>query len=222
MTTYTITGPDGKDYSIDGPAGQTQEQVIAKIQEHQKAPVDRNEYYGKLSGLLDNFQKQLMPSWEHNKPSYSPYKPAQPGNMPNDAVNPVGTDAQMTAAIPGAGAARLAANTPRLQPAPQGAPQVPQVNMNQMPTQQAMGPGRGYYGAQPIPGAPGNVRASEVLPGRGIQEAGDAAQSQLLQQLASQTLKPIGRSIGHLMGGPIGGKLGEVAAKFGPKMLGFE
>jgi hypothetical protein len=33
MPTYTITGPDGKDYSIDGPEGATQDQVIAAIQE---------------------------------------------------------------------------------------------------------------------------------------------------------------------------------------------
>lgn len=33
MKTYTITGPDGKDYSIDGPEGATREQVIAKIKE---------------------------------------------------------------------------------------------------------------------------------------------------------------------------------------------
>lgn len=33
MRTYTITGPDGKEYSIDGPEGATREQVIAKIQE---------------------------------------------------------------------------------------------------------------------------------------------------------------------------------------------
>lgn len=33
MRTYTITGPDGKDYSIDGPEGATRDQVIAKIKE---------------------------------------------------------------------------------------------------------------------------------------------------------------------------------------------
>jgi len=33
MKTYAITGPDGKEYSIDGPEGATREQVIAKIQE---------------------------------------------------------------------------------------------------------------------------------------------------------------------------------------------
>lgn len=32
MTTYTMTGPDGKDYSIDGPPGATQEQVRAQMQ----------------------------------------------------------------------------------------------------------------------------------------------------------------------------------------------
>jgi acetolactate synthase regulatory subunit len=33
MPTYSITGPDGKEYSIDGPEGATQDQVVAAIQE---------------------------------------------------------------------------------------------------------------------------------------------------------------------------------------------
>jgi hypothetical protein len=37
MRTYTITGPDGKDYSIDGPEGATREQVISKIKERLSA-----------------------------------------------------------------------------------------------------------------------------------------------------------------------------------------
>lgn len=37
MPTYSIPGPDGKIYSIDGPAGATREQVIAKIKERQGA-----------------------------------------------------------------------------------------------------------------------------------------------------------------------------------------
>jgi hypothetical protein len=37
MPTYSITSPDGKTYSIDGPAGATQEQVIAQIQAMQQS-----------------------------------------------------------------------------------------------------------------------------------------------------------------------------------------
>lgn len=49
MTTYTITGPDNKTYSIDGPPGATQEQVIAQIQAAkasapQPAPPPTNTY----------------------------------------------------------------------------------------------------------------------------------------------------------------------------------
>lgn len=33
MPTYTVQGPDGKDYSIDGPTGATQEQVVSAIKE---------------------------------------------------------------------------------------------------------------------------------------------------------------------------------------------
>lgn len=37
MPTYTITGPDGKDYSIDGPEGATREQVVAAIKSRMAA-----------------------------------------------------------------------------------------------------------------------------------------------------------------------------------------
>src|SRR5690348_4557643 len=46
MRTYTITGPDGKDYSIDGPEGATREQVIAKIKERLgQQPVTQSDPY---------------------------------------------------------------------------------------------------------------------------------------------------------------------------------
>lgn len=198
MTTYTITGPDGKDYSIDGPAGQTQEQVVAKIQEHQQPA---NDYHSKLNDALGVAVKALAPSWSHNAPSYSPYKPAQPGNMPNDAINPVGTDAQMTAAIPGAGIGRLAANMPQR---PQPAPPQPPVNMNQMPTNSSFGTRMAQNtGAapQPIPGTPA------------ISGAGDSLQAQLLN--AAKQHGP--SAIGHAIGGPIGGAIGH----FAPKILGL-
>lgn len=43
MKTYTITGPDGKDYSIDGPEGATREQVIAKIKERMSSQTTQSE-----------------------------------------------------------------------------------------------------------------------------------------------------------------------------------
>lgn len=47
MRTYTITGPDGKDYSIDGPEGATRDQVIAKIKERlgSKPPTNLSDPY---------------------------------------------------------------------------------------------------------------------------------------------------------------------------------
>lgn len=47
MRTYTITGPDGKDYSIDGPEGATREQVIAKVKERlgSKPPINLSDPY---------------------------------------------------------------------------------------------------------------------------------------------------------------------------------
>ena len=56
MRTYTITGPDGKDYSIDGPEGATREQVIAKIKERMNAqPVQAT---SKQDPYTDTAQKQ--------------------------------------------------------------------------------------------------------------------------------------------------------------------
>lgn len=75
MKTYTITGPDGKDYSIDGPEGATREQVIAKIQERmssqgqqattqlpavqQPKPVNPYEQTAQKRSGLDNYMAGL-------------------------------------------------------------------------------------------------------------------------------------------------------------------
>ncbi len=209
---YTFEGPDGQRHTIEGPEGSSSGEAFKILQGHlggagpaqganatpQPAPAD--DYRSKLSGALDAALKALAPSWEHNKPGYSPYKPAQPGNMPNDAVNPVGNDAQMTAAIPGAGAARAAMNMPRpFQPGPP--PQSP-VNINQMPTQQAMQNRTGLGGQSP-PSSP-----------VGGGNPGVSAQQGFLRQAAKEAIS-MG---GHAMGGPLGG----LAARFAPKVLGLE
>ncbi len=204
MPQFTFEDPSGQRHTIEGPEGASKEQAFQTLQQHlgqgqqQAAPSPADDYRSKLSGALDTAMKALAPSWEHNKPGYSPYKPAQPGNMPNDAVNPVGTDAQATVGIPGAGAVKAAMNMPRpLQPGP---PQPP-VNINQMPTQQAM-QNRAGLGGQAPPSSPvsGNP--------------GAAAQQSLLRQVAKE-----GASMaGHAIGGPLGG----LAARFAPRVLGFE
>ena len=177
MTTYTITGPDGKDYSMDGPAGATQEQVIAQISKNMPQPKsggaseraqqhsDLGDLWNKaISNLPPGAQKyaaSLAPSWSHNPPSYSPYKPAQPGNMPNDAINPVGTDAQMVGATAAAGGMgglaagaralqdRAAANAP---PPPPPGPSVPSVAPTPPPPPLVKpGPTQGPWGTAPAP-----------------------------------------------------------------------
>ncbi len=197
MPQFTFEDPNGKRHTLEGPEGATKEQAFQILQQHlgQAAP-PADDYHSKLSGALDTAIKALAPSWEHNKPGYSPYKPAQPSEMPNDAVNPVGTDAQMTAAIPGARVARMMANGPptRLQPAP---PQQP-VNIGQMPTQQAAQNRAGLGGEMP-PSSPVNP--------------GVTAQQALLRQVAKEGIS----AAGHAIGGPIGG----LAARFVPKVLGF-
>ncbi len=202
MPQFTFEDPSGQRHTIEGPEGATKEQAFQMLQQHlgqgqAQAPAPADDYRAKLSGAL-TAMKALAPSWEHNQPGYSPYKPAQQGNMPNDAVNPVGTDAQMAAAIPGAKVARMMANGPpgRLQPAP---PQPP-VNINQMPTQQAMQQRTGLGGQAP-PSSPvgGNP--------------GVSAQQALLKQVAKEGIS----LAGHAVGGPLGG----LAARFAPKMLGM-
>lgn len=42
MTTYSIPGPDGKTYTIDGPPGATRQQVIGKIQEQLKSKPEQS------------------------------------------------------------------------------------------------------------------------------------------------------------------------------------
>lgn len=65
----------------------------------------------------------VAPSWTHNPASYSPYKPANPNSMPNDAINPVGTDTQMVGATAAAGAGSVGARM--LARATEGAPPGP-------------------------------------------------------------------------------------------------
>ena len=217
MTTYTITAPDGKDYSMDGPAGATQQQVIEQIsknlpssavpgpqgipqwdqrgpqgipsgtthpapqigipsgpqnqrntaQPDQVAPSAQEPtslWEKALSQLPPEIQKQaasLVPNWNHNTSAYSPYKPAQPGQMPNDAINPVGTDAQMGAGIAATGAALVGSKMlaraeagappgpippPASPVAPAGPPTVPQIGGMVKP-----GPTQGPWGTAPAP-----------------------------------------------------------------------
>lgn len=59
MPTYTMTGPDGKDYSIDGPAGASPDQVQAELQKQfsarQPAPVAQQQAVPTDPGALQAF-----------------------------------------------------------------------------------------------------------------------------------------------------------------------
>ena len=226
MTTYTVTGPDGKDYSIDGPAGATQEQVVAQIQKNMptggahggvQPPSGLGDLWNRaLSNLPQTVQKQaaaLLPAWGHNDPSYSPYKPAQPDNMPNDAINPVGNDAQMVGATVAAGGlggmAAIGKNMlDRAQAAkpPGPIPNVPQANVSQMPTQ-------GSYGAQmaqntgqapssPIPTQPGHMSAANYRQMMGLTPPGSSNPMAPMTAPVStlpQTLGSIGHGVSHIL-----------------------
>jgi len=111
----------------DGGLKDIQEKAIAALPDH-------------MQETARSALSAVAPTWSHNPASYSPYKPADPQNMPNDAINPVGTDAQMVgaAALAGAGSvgARMLARASADMP-PGPIPSIPKVNMSQMPTQQA-------------------------------------------------------------------------------------
>ncbi len=175
MPQFTFEGPDGQRHTVEGPQGATHEDAFKILQGQIGAAPASNDYHSQLSGALNAAIKALAPSWNHNDPSYSPFKPAQPGNMPNDAINPVGTDAQMAAAIPGAKVARMMAQGPptRLQPAP---PQPPPSFGSQM--------------------------AQNVQPGATpVQQAGNGLQAQLLNAAKQHG----GELAAHAFGGPIAG-----------------
>ena len=176
-----------------------------------------------LANLPEGVRSQaasLMPSWGHNDKSYNPLRPADPANMPNDAINPVGTDAQMAAAIAATGlGSKLLAPKPAA-PAPYGS-MTPGAGPPTPPagpygTMQPGGPPappviRGPGGRwQPNPaaqqqsGIPSNpITTAPPLPGT------SPAQAQFLQKVI-----PGGAGLlGHAIGGPIGGLLGHAGAR---------
>jgi len=216
---YTFEGPGGQRHTIEGPEGSTPEEAFKILQQHlgqAQAPAasPANDYRSKLTDALNVAMKALAPSWEHNGPSYSPYKPAQPGNMPNDAINPVGNDAQMTAALGAAGAARLGAGA-LAGGAGRAAvpPQVGPVNMARMPTQSSFGTQMAQNVGQGASQAIGGGAAAAATP----QAAGNALQTQLLRA----GLEHVANGVGHSMGIPMAGTALRTAARFAPKVLGF-
>lgn len=174
MTDFTFTGPDGKSHVVTGPEGATQDQAFKILQQHLASQPGGAPGGAQPSGLGDLWSKALanlpegvrsqaaalIPSWSHNDPSYNPLRPADPRNMPNDAINPVGNDAQMvgaTAAAGGmgglaAGARALAgAPTPAPTPPPPG-PSVPSVAAPAPPPAMIKpGPTQGPWGTAPAP-----------------------------------------------------------------------
>ena len=194
-----------------------------------------------LANLPQGIQDQarsLMPSWSHNGPSYNPLRPADPRNMPNDAINPVGNDAQMVGATAAAGGmGGLAAGARALQGAPQPAPapgpSVPSIQPPAPPVKPGPTPGpwgdhpapapviRGPGGkwmpnpeAQPQPAPAASPAPASGIPSNPITTAPplpgtSPAQLQFLKQAV-----PEGAGLlGHLLGGPVGGILGRAGTR---------
>ena len=231
MTTFTFTDPGGKDHVVTGPEGATQEQAFQILQQHLGAS-QPPQASPQASGLGDLWQKamknlapeaqkqmaQLAPSWAHNDAAYNPYKAADPNNMPNDAINPVGTDAQMVggtaaaglgAAAPGMIARATSTSLPEWNAAkaavkpPPAPPQVPKFNFPPGP----QGPMNTIPGAKfsPLPENP--ITSAPPLPGTSAAESGLDAQA-------------MGHMVPHAISHGLGlGPLGAPIIRAGMRML---
>ena len=154
MPDFTFTDPGGQTHTITGPEGATREQAFNMLQLKLSSAPSHEEVNQGLGSIRQRLLANLMPS--RNTSSYSPYKPADPNNMPNDAINPVGTDAQMGQAIATAGLGSIGgprANIEIPAPPPAAPPTPPGPNPFQLPMR--VTPGTPGIPAGPAPAPPG-------------------------------------------------------------------
>ncbi len=197
MPQFKFEGPDGKQHTIEGPEGATEREAFQHLQAQlgggQKA-APQDDYRSKLSAALDTATKALAPSWSHNDKSYSPYKPAQPGRMPDDAVNPVGNDAQMVTALGAAQAAGgVAGGLGAARAAGAAAPAVAKATAPPS------------FGAQMAQNVGRQIPAAAAAGPEGV---GNVLQTSLLQS----ALQHGAGLLGHAAGGPLGGMAAKAVA----------
>ncbi len=224
MTTYTITGPDGKDYSIDGPPGQSQAQVVAQIQQHhqqQQQPQTPGLLKSAASGLIEGAGApgDLSNRALGNAPAQQPVdKDTYYGKLV-DALNMARKHLELPT-TPQVGNAVGMQPTEPVTTAEKvvqgGARMLPGAAMGGAPTGRAlMGTGSAASGVRGMGMTPQGP-ASSVAGGGG--NAGDALQNQLLKA----GLEHGAGALGHATGVPFAGTAAKAAARYLPKMLGFE
>ncbi len=225
MTTYTITGPNGKDYSIDGPPGQSQAQVVAQIQQHLQ-PETPGLLKSAASGLIQGAGApgDLSNRVLGNAPPQQPVdKDTYYGKLV-DALNmarkhlELPTTPQVGDTV---GMQPTEPVTPSEKMVQAGASMLPGAAMGGNPAGRAMmGAGSAANGVRAMGLSPQGP-ASSVKGGAAAntpEAVGPALQTQLLRQ----GLEHGAGTIGHVLGGPLGGMAAKAAVRYGPKMLRME
>ncbi len=218
---FTFDGPDGQRHTIEGPEGASKEQAFKILQQHlgQQTPgLAKSAASGLIQGA--GAPGDLSGSVLGGAPPQQPIdKDTYYGKLV-DALNmarkhlelpttqQVGNAVGMQPTQPVTGAETAVQR---------GASMIPGALMGGNPA------GRAMMGAAPAANA---VRGMALAPAQGApasslnapQAAGDALQSQLLRQ----GLEHGAGTVGHALGGPLGGMAGRAAARFLPKVLGFD
>ncbi len=217
MTTYTITGPDGKDYSIDGPPGQSQAQVVAQIQQHQQTP---GLLKSAASGLIEGAGApgDLSNRVLGNAPPQQPVDQGTYYGKLVDALNMARKHLELPT-TPQVGNAVGMQPTEPVTTAEKvvqgGARMLPGAAMGGAPT------GRAMMGAAPAANAVRGMGMSPQGPASSVSgggNPGDALQNQLLKA----GLEHGAGALGHATGLPFAGTAAKAAVRYLPKMLGME
>ncbi len=229
MAKYEITRPDGK-YEVTGPDNMSDVQAHAYLQQH--------------LGGQDNTPKDSLrstPGALRSAASGLIEGAGAPGDLSNSVLGnappqqPVDQDTYYGKLVDALNMARKHLELPT----------TPQVGnaVGMQPTQPVTPLEKGIQGAaRMIPGAAmggapgaravmGTAGAANAVRGMGLSPSGpasaiggaaggvgDALQNQLLQA----GLQHGAGTVGHVLGGPLGGMAGRAAAKFLPKVLGFD
>ncbi len=223
MARYEISTPNGK-YEVAGPEGMSEQQAYAHLQQH-------------LGG--GGQQEQQTPGLAKSAASGLIEGAGAPGDLSNrvlggaPAQQPIDKDTYYGKLVDALNVARKhlelpttqqIGNTVGMQPTQPvtGAEKIVQGGASMLPGAVmggAPGAGRAAMGAAPAANA---VRAMGLAPAQGaasssIPQAGNALQSQLLQQ----GLQHGASAVGHAVGGPLGGMAAKAAAQYIPKVLRF-
>ncbi len=227
MPQFTFEGPDGQRHSIEGPEGATKEQAFQLLQQHLgtgQAPQTPGIAKSAASGLIQGA--------------------GAPGDLSNSVLGgsppqqPVDKDTYYGKLVDALNAARKHLELPTTQNVGNAvgmqptSPVTPAEKVVQGAASAVPGAlmggggatGRAMMGAGPAANAVRSMGlspqgpASSVAQGAASQGPGDALQNQLLKA----GLEHGANAVGHLSGVPMVGTAARAAARYLPKMLGFD